>query len=274
MYHIVAIVNLGGTEQYFDPGVKYCKFGQLAWEDTEASGVRQVDGGTQIAQTPFMNYKQSSVQRAAVLTLDEHAVATGQLQEVFDGIPAMQWRIMSAETDETTLRTNLMNDIKGRLPGGIDVSVASVQNLTNSDQPLAVNFNIKGAIGTVSGKRILIPGDIFQTNSKPLLTGSKRETAVYLKYNMATVEMQQIKLPPSMTIDSVPDKQDLKYKNQVVYNYSATPSANSVLTKRVYVLGEYVFPPTEYSDARDFYNKLAQADQSVILVKQAGGNGN
>ena len=53
------------------------------------------------------------------------------------------------------------------MPGGMEVKVASIEKLEDYEQPLAVNFTVKGGIGSSTGKRILLPADIFEVNSKP-----------------------------------------------------------------------------------------------------------
>lgn len=47
----VAIVNVDGKEQFFDPGSRYCPYGQLAWKHSMAGGIRQLDSGSAIAST-------------------------------------------------------------------------------------------------------------------------------------------------------------------------------------------------------------------------------
>jgi hypothetical protein len=276
MDHFVAIVNVGGKEVFFDPGVKYCKFGELAWQHTESSGIRQTDGGTEIATTPFLNYQQSSIKYVAVLTLDEHGIATGQMQEMFDGAPALKWRLESATKDEADLKTEIINDLKERLPGGMDVSIKTILNLENPNQPLVVNYSAQGPVATTTGKRLLIPGDIFRVNTKPLLSASTRISAVDLDYAVQVIDAVKITLPQTMQVESLPEKQNSEFMKSAVYIYTADAvPVNSFLVKRQYVLGNYIFPVANYDATREYFSKVAQADKGVVLVKMAAaGNAN
>ncbi len=43
---LIAIVNIDGKEQYFDPGSRYCPYEHLAWKHTSVEGIRQTEGGS------------------------------------------------------------------------------------------------------------------------------------------------------------------------------------------------------------------------------------
>lgn len=73
----LAIVTVDGKEEYFDAGSRFCPYGHLAWKHSFASGLRQTDDGTTVAQAPGDVYTASRIQRVANLKMDEHGVATG-----------------------------------------------------------------------------------------------------------------------------------------------------------------------------------------------------
>ena len=86
----IAIVNVDGKEQYFDPGQRYCPYGQLAWKHTLVQGLRQIDGGSAIGGTPGQPYKDARVDRIADLIMDASGEATGTVTMTYRGAPALK----------------------------------------------------------------------------------------------------------------------------------------------------------------------------------------
>ncbi len=61
----LAIVNVDGKEQFFDPGARYCPYQHLVWKHTQVGGIRQIEGGSAFVNTPGEGYTYSRTQRLA-----------------------------------------------------------------------------------------------------------------------------------------------------------------------------------------------------------------
>jgi hypothetical protein len=55
----------------------------------------------------------------------------------------------------------------------------SIDKLEDYDQPLVVKLDVKGRLGYSTGKRLLIPGDIFEATAKPTFPDEKRGEIIY-----------------------------------------------------------------------------------------------
>ncbi len=194
---VLAIVNVGGKEQFFDPGERYCPYGHLAWRHTLTGGLRQVDGGSAIAATHDETYVNSRTQRIADLKMDQHGEVNGTVRMTWTGAPAMAWRTRFLAGDQTSLEKDLHDFIERLLPGGMDIQVGAISNLDDYEQPLTVLFNVKGAVGSPTGKRLLIPADIFEANSKPVFPHEKRESAVAFDYPQMVQTSRATPSPPA-----------------------------------------------------------------------------
>ncbi len=84
----IAIVNLDGKEQFFDPGSRFCPYQHLEWKHTWTGGIRQSDSGGEIFQTPGEPYTFSRTSRVADLTMDEKGAVTGTIKMTYTGAPA------------------------------------------------------------------------------------------------------------------------------------------------------------------------------------------
>jgi len=271
----IAIVTVDGKEQFFDPGSRYCPYGHLAWNHTLSGGLRQTDDGSAIARTPAESYTNSGVDRVANLSLDEHGVATGTIKLTFHGDSALRWRQRALSGDQESLEQELTKHLQQMLPGGMEVKLASVAKQSDYEEPLVVSYNVSGPIGSSTGKRLLIPGDLFETNAKPVFVHEKRETTVAFHYPSSARDAIHISFPPSFTIESAPGSNEIPFEKRGVYKRMAETSPTSVTVRRNLFLAEVFFQPKEYADLRSFYTKFESADQEPVVLKltaPAAGN--
>src|SRR6202042_867748 len=163
---IIAIVSVDGRDQYFDPGSRYCPFQHLAWKHSMAQGIRQTDAGGDFFSSPAESYSFSQTSRVANLTIDQQAAVTGTIEMRYTGSPALHWRQRSLTGDATSLEQEIRTSVEQMIPQGLEVKVGSINQLDAYDQPLIVKLEVKGTLGSVTGKRLLLPADIFEANSK------------------------------------------------------------------------------------------------------------
>lgn len=280
----IAIVNVGGKEEFFDPGQPFCPFGQLAWKHTMTQGMRQVENGAVIAGTPSESYKDSRTDRVADLVMDEHGEATGTVTMTFRGAPALRWRQAYLRGDETSLNHQIQTTVEEMMPGGMEVKVHGIQNLEAYEQPLFVTLNVKGAIASSTGKRMLVPGDIFEFGAKPTFSHTKREQAVYFPYPYMLLDAVRVKFPAGFSVESSPAAEiipltekgiDGKPATAGVYDLRTDATANSVTVHRNLFMGEVIFPMDEYPVIHAFYSKFETRDHEptvLKIVQQAASN--
>jgi Domain of Unknown Function with PDB structure (DUF3857)/Transglutaminase-like superfamily len=263
----LAIVNLDGKEQFFDPGSRYCPYGHLAWKHTGVSGIRQIDGASALASTPMPSYTNSRTQRVADLAIDEHGSVTGTIKLTYTGDPALYWRQQSLTGDATSLERELRLSLEHILPQGMEVNVTSIEKLNDYEQPLLVSLAAKGTLGSFTGKRIVLPGDVFEANAKASFPHEKREIPVYFSYPYAMQDAVRVKFPAGFNIESLPTTEKIPFQNFAAYAMSTSATPTSVTVQRSYTLGETVFLPKDYPDLRAFYSKMETKDQeSVVLI--------
>jgi hypothetical protein len=275
----LAIVVLDGQEKFFDPGQRYCPFGQVAWIHTGVEGLRETDGGkTAIASTPLPPYINSQTQRVADVTMDASGAAVGTVKITWLGAPALEWRQQALREDEGAMKRAMREWLEGIIPGGLEPEITTVQNLDDYEKPLIANFNVHGPLATVTAKRLILPGEFFEANSKPLFPHPTRSIAIYFEYAGRVVDAARVKFPEDMQPELVPKEDSFTLQRLAGYHDTAEVQPNWVLMRRTYDLGTVFFLPKDYADVRSFYSKLAEADQQPIVLLTAGaaaksGNG-
>jgi Domain of Unknown Function with PDB structure (DUF3857)/Transglutaminase-like superfamily len=271
----IAIVQVNGKDQFFDPGSRYCTYGQLNWRHTDAGGLRQASGGTEIAESPHMNYKESLEEWAARLQMDETGKAKGIVQVRYTGAPALTWRqtILKGDLNEETKE---MEDlVRSRLPGGMNVKMKRLGAPADPAQPLIAVFDVSGPIATGTSKRVFIPGQLFQTNSKPTFVSPVRINPVYFDYPYFELDDVQITPPAGMSVESTPKTENEAMQQSAFYAVTSGMKGNAISIVRQFAVGSFLFPVKDYPELKAFYDKVSVGDQQQIVLKtNASANGN
>lgn len=265
----IAIVAVDGKEEVFDPGQRYCAYGHLAWNHTLAGGLRQTATGVEVTGTSASSYKDARTGRVADLALDEQGNATGQVVISYTGDAALDWRHEALRGDDTSLNADLKSHLEGMMPGGMEVRVTKVDNLNDAEKPLTITYEVKGAIGSPTGRRLLIVGNLFEVNSKPRFHESKRELAVDMRYPSVVQDAVRLKLPPSFEVESQPAIENAEIKGRATYTTSSKKAPNSITLYGNLTIGKTVFLPADYTELRGFHGKLEAKDQEAVVLTHA-----
>jgi transglutaminase-like putative cysteine protease len=265
---VIAIVNVDGKEMYFDPGCRYCAYGHLAWEHTLVQGLRQFDKGTEFGGTPSDDYKFNEVTRVANLKMDDAGQITGTIDLTFMGADAVEWRHKALSGDEESLNHALRTHLEDMVPRTLQVKVGKIENETEYEQPLKVSYDVTGTLGTHTGKRVLLPSDIFLSGESAAFADEKRQEAVYFHYPQYVQDAQRINLPATMSVEAMPDTARFDLPKQSAYALSVVGDAKGFTTRR----------NLDYDSLRKYYAQFESKDQESVVLKAApavaasGGN--
>lgn len=264
---LIVIVPVGSNEVFFDPGERYTPYGHLAWQHTFVGGIREVDGGTKLDQAVGDGYKENRTTRVANVKLDESGQATGTLVVTYYGASALAWRQRALRGDDQSLKRGLRISMERMLPRTLQVRVQGVQNVADYEKPLAVTYDVKGTIGSATGKRLVLPSDLFTANEVAMFPHEKRELPVYFHYPQQVVDAQRIFLPATMSVEGTPEAAKTMFQKSAAYDLSVTAAPNSVTTRRSLTFGEVLMTKEEYPELRKFYGGLQSKDKEPVVLK-------
>jgi hypothetical protein len=274
----IAIVNVDGKEVYFDPGCRYCAYGHLAWQHTLVQGLREMDKGIGFGSTPGDDFKFNSATRVANLRMDDMGQITGKIDLDFSGADAVDWRHRALSGDEESLEHALRTHLEDMVPKSLQVKVGKIENLTDYEQPLKVSYDVTGTLGTHTGKRVILPSDIFLSGSSATFTDEKREEAVYFPYPRYVADAQRLNLPGTMSVEALPNTAKFDLPNEEAYTLSVVGDAKGFTTRRNHIQGELLVMPKDYDALRKYYAQFESKDQESVVLKAApavaasGGN--
>jgi hypothetical protein len=266
---MIAIVNVDGKEQYFDPGSRYCPYGHLAWQHTFVGGLRQTAGGTDFGQTLGDGYGTNRQTRVANLKMDEHGQITGKIDREFSGAAALDWRHKALKGDEESLRHALEADLQDKLPKSLEVKVTEIKNVDDYEKPLTVSYDVAGTMGTPTGKRLVMPVDLFTAGDTATFPQEKRDTAVYFHYPESVQDALRVNFQTGFDVEATPAEGKFAIPKRAMYDMTTTSGPTNFTTRRLYVMGDFLFLPSDYATLRDFYSQLEAKDQESVVLKMA-----
>jgi hypothetical protein len=265
----VAIVNVDGKEQFFDPGARFCTYQHLAWQHTFVDGLRQKDGETAFAKTPGDGYTANVTSRVANLNMDGKAQITGSVEVSFAGAPALRWRQAALRGDQEGLQHDLRSSLEHMLPKSLDVTAITVDGLDDYEHPLKVSCHVSGTLGSWAGKRLVMPADLFLADATATFPHEKREAAVYFHYAQAVQDALRINFPSAFAVEAAPSPAKFDLPRAAVYNMTVTSAPTNFITRRVFVFGDIAVAPANYAPLRSFYSQLETNDQQSVVLKAA-----
>jgi len=265
----IAIVELDGKEQFFDPGERYCSFGDLHWKHSMTQGLRQTDNGAALFQTDNPGYKSTSIIRAADLQVDPDGKVHGVIHISMTGNKALAWRQRAISTDEEEIKKEFEKSIQHQVPAGVEVKTNHFLSLNDYDKVLMVVLDVSGNMGTATSKRVFLPAMFFENGSKPLFVHDKRTAPVDLLYPYGAKDTVVLHLPPSMAIESTPKDTQIPLPNNAVYEVTYKQQAGKLEVSRVFILANSSYMVDAYPNLKDFYQKINAKDQEQAVLQPA-----
>lgn len=264
----IAIVNVGGKEEYFDPGERDCEYGKLDWIHTQMLGFRQKDDGTELATAPPGIYRDNITVRNVNVTIGPDGKLQGQIQITMTGVQALRWRQKALLTDEQATKTAFEKEVQGQVPDGVKVKMNHILGLNDSTSNLIAFLDVSGNMGTVTGKRVFLPAAFFETKARPMFASEKRENPVDLRYPSAVQDVVTITLAPGLSVESLPKGLTNVIPIGAEYKSVYGDTANTYKQVRLLLLGNTLFETKEYPQLREFYQNAATEDQQQVVLQR------
>jgi hypothetical protein len=262
-----------GKEIYLDPGEKLCPFGQLHWRHTLAGGLSQ-NSKTPVF-TPNILSKDAITAHSSDLKVDEQGVVTGNVKVLMTGPEALYWRQLALTADATEVEKQFSESLHRVLPEGLQVTTPQFQGLESPSTNLVASVNVSGNLGSLTGKRILLPAFFFTpVDRQPLSDDPGRTYPVDFHFAEQVIDSVTYHLPAGFAVESAPKDTQLPWTGHAALVTKTTPSAGAIEFKRIFARAFVLLEAKEYPALRDYYQKLAANDQQQFIVTSSATPGN
>jgi Domain of Unknown Function with PDB structure (DUF3857)/Transglutaminase-like superfamily len=270
---MVVQVRAGSNFLYLDPATKFCPFGLLPWEETDAGGVRVDSARPELRSTPGSKSSDAAVRRKAALRLSEEGALRGKVEVVYFGQEALSMRLEANKQDDAARRKELEESLKKELAPGATVNVTEVEGWDTGDTPLKTVFEVEVPnFATRAGKRLVLPLGVFHTTESNPFPSARRVNPIYFSYPQETQEEVAIELSPGMQVESLPSAKKADEK-AAYYDLSAVKDGNTIRISRNLRLHAYLFERQQYPVLRAFYSGVLAGDSQQATLLPAPENG-
>ncbi|HEU5351453.1 MAG TPA: DUF3857 domain-containing protein [Terracidiphilus sp.] len=271
----VVLVTLNGKEVVTDPGEKMCPFMGVSWKHSLATGIRQEDKGGDVATTPMQLYGGNKLVREGQITVDAQGDAKGELTFTMTGQDALRWREAAVLNDLTEVKKEFNDWVGAMVPQGMEASLEQFTGLDNEDVPLKATIAVHGMLGTPLGKRLMLPGEFFDTRGhRPFVGREKRQEPVDMHYGQEISSHVVYELPAGMSVEGAPKDEKIAWPGHAVMIARTSVGAGEVTLTRTMARAFTFVKAEEYQNLRSFYQQVAATDRAEIVVKagqQAAG---
>jgi len=268
----LVILKIGDKPMPLDPGEKMCPFGMVIWKDTGAGGVLQSPSGGAPGTSPLLPYTANTLLRVGDLTLDERGNAAGAFKFAMTGQQALMWRQMAIREDEDEVRKSFDEWLHSIEPVGLEMHLDRFSGLDNPDANLVAVVKAQGPLGQVTAKRMLLPGLLFESHAEhPFVDEPKRLEPVDMHYAEQVTDQVVFHLPQGFTVEGGPQDTKVPWPEHAVFLIKSKPEQGQITITRSLARAFTFASADEYQPLREFYQKVASADQQQLVLAKAGG---
>ncbi|HWF03747.1 MAG TPA: DUF3857 domain-containing protein [Candidatus Angelobacter sp.] len=267
----IVVVVIDGKEVFLDPGTPLCPYGLLSWQHNSTQGMRQMpDGGTALAVTPPANYKDAVSKRVGHILLNDDGSAKGTVAIAWSGEEALAHRLNALKTDEAGRKKELEDELKTVLPPGTSVQMDKATGWDEPDAQLKANFTIDiPSYASNAGKRLLVPTNMFQTNTHQPFTHGERKQPIYFNYPYYEMDDTQITFPAAYHMESLGQDVPPVKTDYSIYKVKHSVAGNTVTISRDFAMAGIGFQQKDYPELRKFYNDVNSHDSEQLVLSSA-----
>jgi len=183
------------------------------------------------------------------------------------GQEALRWRQATLENDVNEVKKQFDQWLESIIPDGVEAHIDHFLALSQPDANLMAIINVKGALGTATGKRLLLPGFFFETRgSRPFVSQEKREELVDMHYGEQVTDQVVYHLPAGLTVEGAPEDANIPWTGRAGFRTKITVAPGQVTVGRTLSRAFTFLKADDYQNLRDFYQKMAATDKQQLVL--------
>ena len=261
----VVIVRVGDKDLFLDPATRFCPFGLLPWEETGVHGLHVGKWWLNFPRIPGRGSETAITRRTATVSVLPDGALEGVVKVTYSGQEALSRRLDLYDEDEGGRRKALEEEIKHWLPATASVEVKHAGPWDSSEDELQVesSFTVPD-FAAISGRRVLFPLALFQSNETNPLKSDKREYPIYFDYAYQTQDDIQWNFPEGFQPEALP--KPYTYQNNF-FRYQSRFTPEGKFTRSTQMEG-FIFERGMYTLIKRCYEQMITDDHSSTIVLQ------
>jgi hypothetical protein len=210
------------------------------------------------------------VERVADLKIDDTGNVQGTVRVILGGQDALRWRQLAIVSDEQEVKKAFNEWMKMSLPQGVQPDFDHFLGLDRYDSNLLGIVRVSGSLGTTTGRRMFLPGLLFETKAKhAFATHEKRTVPVDVQYAKSQSDDVTYRVPADYKLENGPQVTNLEWADQAKLAIATASDGDAVNVTRTLTSNYTVVETKDYEGLHEFYQKLATADQQQVVLARA-----
>lgn len=211
--------------------------------------------------------------RVADVTIAADGAVSGTARVSMSGPAATRWRELAVENDEDEIKKQFNEYMRELVPDGVTADFDHFLGLDDFHAQLMGIVKLSGSMGTKTGKRIFLPGVFFASHAKhPFVADEKRQTVVDMEYADDTVDQVTYNVPGTFSVESAPPDTTIPWPGHAGFQLKSSVDKTRIEVVRNLARAFTQVQPKDYSALREFYQKVATADQQQLVLTAAAAN--
>ena len=216
--------------------------------------------------TPLPAPADALTQRTAKLVLELSGQLHGQVTVTYSGIEATWRRVSERFEDEEARRKFLIDQLKGMIPIGSEITLTNAPNWKGTDPSLVATFEVRvDGWAEHAGNRLLLPVGLFSAQERHAFEHAARVHPVYFDFPFEQHDDISIELPERTHIEAVPDAQRL-HESNVSYQLQVDQAPGVLKLQRDLTINLLILKTGSYDWLRHFYQSVRGGDEQQIVL--------
>jgi hypothetical protein len=149
----------------------------------------------------------------------------------------------------------------------MEAHLTGFSNLDNPNADLNATAIATGSPGSAMGKRILLPGSFFTTREdNSFIEQPNRQLPVDMHYAMQVKDGVLYHLPAGFALETAGPTASVPWPGSATFVMKSTTNGNDLTVMTTLARAFTILQPEEYGQLRDFYQKVAAADQQQLVL--------
>ena len=261
-------VKIDGKEVLVDPGTKMAPFETLHWAHAGAGGVAMDAGNkAEIIVTPLQTNTDNSILHVGTLEVSPQGAVSGSLKMAFIGQRAIELRQLGIQSGVEAVKAEINAMVAQQVPAGIQAVVDHIVYLDDPNKQLLAVIPVSGSFSRNADGRLVLPRTFFEAQERnPFPAESSRELPVDMRYPAQEQEQITYVLPTGFMLAGTPQDANLKWEENAAYQLHTKVEGSSITDARILARGFTLLDAKDYDQLRDFYQKVAAADQQTLVL--------
>lgn len=265
---VLVAVKIDGKEILVDPGTRMAPFQTLHWAHAGAGGVAMDDSNkAEIIVTPLQKNTDNSTLHVGTLNITQDGAISGSLKIAFIGQRAIELRQLGVKSGADAVKAEVNKSIAEQLPKGIQASVDRLVYLDDPSKQLLAIIPVSGSVPKNAEGQLQLPRMFFEAQEKnPFPSERPRTLPVDMRYPAQEQEQITYVLPAGLSLQSTPQDATVRWQDNAAYQLRTKVEGNSITDARILARGFTLLDPKDYTDLRNFYDKVVANDQQQLVL--------